>query len=172
MRWLIWAMVLVGVVGIARVLMSATAYNPADDWMRWAASLDLRTLEDGKHATITGSGKAVLVTAIGTDDLARLDQVDPSNLIEPATPKDRLVRVELDGETRRFAIFNSVAPGRWCIVMRLRGPQLDRWVDPCHGARFDLLGRALVGPTNGNLEMPEILIRRGVLYIRPENVAR
>lgn len=169
MRLALKLMALVAVLGIARVLFAAMGSEPADEWMRWAPSVDLRALAPGDTAIRTAANRSWLLVALNDEDMAVLATLDPARLLDPKARDPgaldiRLVRVELDGTTRHFGLFDPHGP-TGCLVRH----DPAGWNDPCRAARYDPLGRAYRdGSAEANLPMPLFAIRGGTLYLRPE----
>ena len=165
MRWLIWAMVLIGAFGIMRAIFSAS--EDREEWMRWAPSVDLTKLEDGAQAEIVWNGRLWVVRALTPEQVEAVSSIPPDELSDPEPIADRLLRVEVLDRTRWFAV---VAPrGRHCILAVTD----DGWRDNCYFGRWDLAGRIYrrQGLDNANLAIPNFVVRNNTLHLRPDQPA-
>ena len=162
MRWLIWAMVLIGAFGIARVLFSAS--DDRAEWMRWAPSVDLEALAPGEQRVLGWKGNGYIVAALTPAEVKAVHDVDPRTLPFPEPLEERLLRVEINGETRYFATIAARVPiGSACHVSR----RFYGWEDPCNCGVFDFAGRTFGKSSCANLPRPNFVIADRTLYLHP-----
>ena len=165
LRWAFLIVVIVGVIGIARVLLFAAASSPGEEWMRWTPSVDLATLADGETRRMEWNGRPWFLRAVGPDERAAAGAADPATLRQSESVESRLLRVEIGLATRWFAaLAGRTAEG--CEVREARGG----WNDTCGGG-YDVTGRALKeSVAKENLARPDYVVRRGVFHLHPDQM--
>ena len=164
-------MVLVGVGTVAYVLIAATgtredAYDP---WV----TLNVADYAPGEWRRVELSGEPYIVHRLTGEDLRRAASV-PLHVSDGQTVEARVTMVPIEAGTAfaPFAIHRAIDNRNFCMVSRVRnGMDGAAWMDPCHGSRFDALGRRLKGPAL-ELPRPRTRLRDGELQVATDEMLR
>ena len=84
---------------------------------------------------------------LAEEEIAAANEVNLSELRDPQTDADRVVKEET-------LVLLGVCTHLGCVPINGAG-DYNGWFCPCHGSQFDNSGRARAGPAPLNLEIPE-----------------
>lgn len=126
--------------------------NPGADVLALSSvEIDLAPIELGERVTISWRGKPVFIDHRPPERIAKAHAVDMSELIDPQSDAERVVREE-------WLIVVGVCTHLGCIPLGQRnGDPLGEWGGwycPCHGSQYDTSGRVRRAPAPLNLEVP------------------
>ena len=127
--------------------------NPAADTLALASTeVDVSKIAEGQAITITWRGKPVFIRHRTSDEIARANAVDGSNLRDPEEDEVRVQRPEM-------LVVLGVCTHLGCVPLGQKTSEIkgdyEGWFCPCHGSHYDTSGRIRKGPAPTNLEIPE-----------------
>lgn len=112
--------------------------------------VDISSLKDGELKTVIWRKQPVFILRRTPQMIEAAAGVDPSALADPASPADRVFRPDL-------FVCIGICTHLGCIpkFMPDRVPDTDQpgFYCPCHGGKYDTLGRRLGGPPPENLHL-------------------
>lgn len=112
--------------------------------------VDISSLKDGELKTVIWRKQPVFILRRTPQMIEAAAGVDPSALADPASPADRVFRPDL-------FVCIGICTHLGCIpkFMPDRVPDTDQpgFYCPCHGGKYDTLGRRLAGPPPENLHL-------------------
>ncbi len=127
--------------------------NPSADVLALSSvDIDLSPIEPGQRVTFKWRGKPVFVVRRTPEEIARA-KADDNNpkLIDPATDAERVQRPE-------WLIMVGVCTHLGCIPLGQKPgdprSEYGGWYCPCHGSKYDTVGRVRKGPAPRNLDIP------------------
>ena len=126
--------------------------NPAADTLALASTeVDVSKIAEGQAITITWRGKPVFIRHRTSDEIARANAVDGSNLRDPEEDEVRVQRPEM-------LVVLGVCTHLGCVPLGQKTSEIkgdyEGWFCPCHGSHYDTSGRIRKGPAPTNLEVP------------------
>lgn len=112
--------------------------------------VDISSLKDGELKTVIWRKQPVFILRRTAQMIEAAAGVDPSALVDPASPADRVFRPDL-------LVCIGICTHLGCIpkFMPDHVPDMDQpgFYCPCHGGKYDTLGRRLAGPPPENLHL-------------------
>jgi ubiquinol-cytochrome c reductase iron-sulfur subunit len=112
--------------------------------------VDISSLKDGELKTVIWRKQPVFILRRTPQMIEAAAGVDPSALADPASPADRVFRPDL-------FVCIGICTHLGCIPKFIpdRVPDTDQpgFYCPCHGGKYDTLGRRLAGPPPENLHL-------------------
>jgi ubiquinol-cytochrome c reductase iron-sulfur subunit len=145
-----WSSLGVGAIAVAWPFVNSM--NPSADVLALASTgVDISGVDEGMGITVMWRGKPVFVRHRTADEIAEAEATNVSELRDPQSDGDRVVRPE-------WLILVGVCPHLGCVPGGTK-PGENRgdyggWFCPCHGSHFDTSGRIRRGPAPTNLEVP------------------
>ena len=126
--------------------------NPAADTLALASTeVDVSKIAEGQAITVTWRGKPVFIRHRTSDEIARANAVDGSNLRDPEEDEARVQRPEM-------LVVLGVCTHLGCVPLGQKTSEVkgdyEGWFCPCHGSHYDTSGRIRKGPAPTNLEVP------------------
>lgn len=145
-----YAMAGLGVAAVGWPLINQM--NPAADTLALASTeVDVSKIAEGQAITITWRGKPVFIRHRTSDEIARANAVDGSNLRDPEEDEARVQRPEM-------LVVLGVCTHLGCVPLGQKTSEVkgdyEGWFCPCHGSHYDTSGRIRKGPAPTNLEVP------------------
>jgi len=112
--------------------------------------VDISSLKDGELKTVIWRKQPVFILRRTPQMIEAAAGIDPSGLVDPASPADRVFRPDL-------LVCIGICTHLGCIpkFMPDHVPDMDQpgFYCPCHGGKYDTLGRRLAGPPPENLHL-------------------
>lgn len=137
-------------VGVAAIPF-IKAMNPTKDILAAGKmEVDISGIKEGELKTVIWRRQPVFILRRTQEMINSTAGVDPSTLADPAGPQDRTVRPDL-------FVSIGICTHLGCIPKFIPGkvPDTDMpgFYCPCHGGKYDSLGRRLGGPPPENLHL-------------------
>jgi ubiquinol-cytochrome c reductase iron-sulfur subunit len=121
--------------------------NPSADVLALASlEIDISNLKPGSAMIVKWRGKPVFVRSRTEEEIAAANEVNLSELRDPQTDADRVVKEET-------LVLLGVCTHLGCVPINGAG-DYNGWFCPCHGSHYDTSGRIRKGPAPLNLEIP------------------
>jgi ubiquinol-cytochrome c reductase iron-sulfur subunit len=121
--------------------------NPSADVLALASlEIDISNLKPGNAMIVKWRGKPVFVRSRTEEEIAAANEVNLSELRDPQTDADRVVKEET-------LVLLGVCTHLGCVPINGAG-DYNGWFCPCHGSHYDTSGRIRKGPAPLNLEIP------------------
>lgn len=159
-----------GVVGVGfSVVPFVKAMSPTKDLLATGRmEVDIGDVKEGELRTIIWRKQPVFILRRTEEMIKKAESVDPSTLEDPATPEERSARPDL-------FVAIGICTHLGCIpkfVSRLPDGDAPGFYCPCHGGKYDTLGRRLGGPPPENLHLlPYALEKESLLVLGTETFA-
>lgn len=141
----------VAVAGIAWPLVAQMAPNARERAAGAPVTLDLSAIEPGGLVQFNWRGAPYFVRRLTAEEMAEADSMDLSVFRDFASVEARVAGPE--GGQAEWSIYAANCTHLGCIPTEVN-PGLNQWLCPCHGSRFDALGRVTKGPAPTNLPQP------------------
>lgn len=127
------------------------AMSPTKDIMAAGIEeVDISDLKEGELKTVIWRKQPVFILRRSGEMITRAAEVDPAALKDPSTPEERVVRPDL-------FVSIGICTHLGCIPkfrpLRVEGTDQPGFYCPCHGGKYDTLGRRLGGPPPENLHL-------------------
>lgn len=127
--------------------------NPAADTLALATiEVDLSAVDVGQAITVTWRGKPVFIRHRTEDEIEQARSVDVSDLRDPQTDAERVVKPE-------WLVMVGICTHLGCVPQGQKPTEpkgdWNGWFCPCHGSQYDTSGRIRRGPAPTNLVVPE-----------------
>ncbi len=142
----------VGACGIgASAIPFIKAMSPTKDIIAAGVmDVDISGIKEGEFRVIMWRKQPIFILKRNSEMLEKTNRMDISTLRDPAKPEDRVKRPDLlvcIGICTHLGCIPSWQPGKI--------PGLDQpgFYCPCHGGKYDTLGRRLDGPPPENLHL-------------------
>ncbi|MDP2689214.1 MAG: ubiquinol-cytochrome c reductase iron-sulfur subunit [Deltaproteobacteria bacterium] len=143
-----------GVVGLAGMGFAAVPFvrsmEPSKDILAAGRiTVDISGLKSGGFRTVIWRKQPVFILRRTPEMIKATGQMDPGTLADPASPEQRAANPELF-----VAIGTCTHLG--CVphfVANVEGFNQQGFYCPCHGGKYDSLGRRLAGPPPENLHL-------------------
>lgn len=151
-RFLTLASTVLGAVGVGFAAAPfIRAMSPTKDILASGVlEVDISDLKEGNLKTIIWRKQPVFIVRRTPAMIQSTDQINPSNLVDPAAPKDRVLRPDLFVSIGICTHLGCVPKWRPDGVPETNIPG---FYCPCHGGKYDSLGRRLGGPPPENLHL-------------------
>jgi ubiquinol-cytochrome c reductase iron-sulfur subunit len=185
-KFLSYATSFLGLIGTAFVAVPfLSAFKPSARAEAAGApvQVDISTINTGEMMIVEWRGKPVFVVKISDDSIKLLSQVD-AKLADPSleTPfQPEYAKNEFRSRKEGIAVITGVCSHLGCAPKYYPEPgSTDFDPDwqggffcPCHGSKFDLLGRVYAGvPAPTNMEVPpHYFAKDNILIIGSDGVA-
>ncbi|MBI5442649.1 MAG: ubiquinol-cytochrome c reductase iron-sulfur subunit [Deltaproteobacteria bacterium] len=146
------AVVAVGGVGVgAAAFPFLRALSPARDILAAGVlEIDLSEIGPGELRTVLWRKQPVFLLRRTPEMIAKTASLDPASLLDPARPEDRSLRPE-------WFVGFGVCTHLGCVPLPdlggVTGTGQPGFYCPCHGGKYDSLGRRLAGPAPENLHL-------------------
>ena len=124
----------------------STMSASADVLASGKVEIDLKTIPEGKSATIKWRGKPLFVRHRSQTEIDKVRSVDVSTLRDPQNDEVRVKKPE-------WLIVIGVCTHLGCVPIADQG-DFGGYYCPCHGSHYDASGRIRKGPAPLNLEIP------------------
>ena len=126
--------------------------NPAADTLALSTiEVDLSAIAEGMAITVVWQGQPVFIRHRTADEIARAENVELSDLIDPEADTDRVQQPE-------WLVMIGVCTHLGCIPKGQKATDIkgeyDGWYCPCHASHYDISGRIRKGPAPKNLPVP------------------
>lgn len=143
-----------GIVGLAGVGFTAVPFvksmEPSKDILAAGRmTVDISGLKRGGLMTVIWRKQPVFILRRTAGMIKATEQTDPASLLDPAAPAQRSVTPEL-------FVSMGICTHLGCLPAfkeRLEGFGQPGFYCPCHGGKYDTLGRRLAGPPPENLHL-------------------
>jgi ubiquinol-cytochrome c reductase iron-sulfur subunit len=126
------------------------ALSPTKDILSSAIiEADISDLKEGGLKTIIWEKQPVFILRRTPEMIKKSSLIDPTKLTDPATPDQRVIRPDL-------FVSLAICTHLGCIprfVEKLPDMDISGFYCPCHGGKYDTLGRRLGGPPPENLHL-------------------
>lgn len=142
----------VGVAGIgAAAVPFMKAMSPTKDIIAAGIlEVDIKDLKEGELETVLWRKQPIFILRRTAHMIKRANSIDPSSLKDPAVPEDRVKRPDI-------LVCIGICTHLGCIPdfrpENVPGFDQPGWYCPCHGGKYDTLGRRLDGPPPENLHL-------------------
>ena len=142
----------VGAAGVgAAAVPFIKAMSPTKDLMAAGiVEVDISDLKAGELKTVLWRKQPVFILKRTSQMIEKAKSIEPAGLKDPAAPEERVKRPDI-------LVCLGICTHLGCIpVFRPENvPGLDQpgWYCPCHGGKYDTLGRRLGGPPPENLHL-------------------
>jgi len=146
------AVAAMGAAGVgAAAIPFIKAMNPSRDLIAAGImEVDIKDLKEGELKAVLWRKQPVFILKRTPLMIGRSDAIDPSSLKDPAIPEERIKRPDI-------FVCLGICTHLGCIPVFSpeNVPGLDQpgWYCPCHGGKYDTLGRRLDGPPPENLHL-------------------
>lgn len=154
------AAAVVAVGGIAWPLVAQLAPNAREEAAGAPVEIDVSSVEPGMQLTVIWRGKPYFVRRLTEDEIKQVreapqdvfrDYVEAGERIaEPG--KAEGAEATPDGASE-WAVVAANCTHLGCVPTKVE-TGLEGWVCPCHGSKFDVVGRVMKGPAPTNLPLP------------------
>ena len=150
---LITAAAAVGVVG-QLVWPFVMSMNPAADTLALSSiEIDISPVALGQAVTFVWRGKPIFVRNRTPEEIKTAEDVQVSQLIDPAADKDRV-----KAGKEKWLVVVGICTHLGCVPLGNRTSDnrgdYGGWFCPCHGSQYDVSGRVRKGPAPANLAVP------------------
>ncbi len=142
----------VAVAGIAWPLVSQMGPNKETQAAGAPVEIDVSSVEPGMQLTVVWRSKPYFVRHLTPAEVKAAIDATESQFRDFADAKGILAAVE--GGAAEWAIVSASCTHLGCIPKMVKANGLDGWNCPCHGSKFDVLGRVTKGPAPTNLPLP------------------
>lgn len=149
----------VGTVGVGfSAIPFVRAMSPTKDIIATGVmEVDVSDMKPGELRTIMWRKQPIFILRRTPEMVEMARRNDPAKLADPATPEDRVVNPE-------WFISIAICTHLGCIpswqVEKVPGLEQPGFYCPCHGGKYDTLGRRLDGPPPENLHLvPYVFIK-------------
>ncbi len=127
------------------------ALEPPRDILRAGVmEVDIKDLKEGEVKTVLWRGQPVFILRRTEEMIEKTMRIDPSTLKDPATPAERALRQDI-------FVSIGICTHLGCIPRfkpeGVEGTDQPGFYCPCHGGKYDSLGRRLDGPPPENLHL-------------------
>lgn len=141
----------VGVFGLTGSMVPfIKSLSPSKDLIATAiVDVDLSDIEPGKIKLVEWRKQPIFVLRRTPEMIAAAARVDTDTLADPAKPEERVIEEE-------WLVCIGVCTHLGCVprlVDRVPGQEIPGFFCPCHGGKYDTLGRRLGGPPPQNLHL-------------------
>lgn len=142
----------VGAAGVgAATVPFIKAMSPTKDIIAAGImEVDISDLKAGELKTVLWRKQPVFILKRTPQMIEKANSIDPASLKDPAAPEERLKRPDI-------LVCLGICTHLGCIpdFRSENVPDLDQpgWYCPCHGGKYDTLGRRLGGPPPENLHL-------------------
>lgn len=150
----------VAVGGLAWPLVSQLAPNAREVAAGAPVEVDVTTIEPGMQIVVLWRGKPYFVRRLTGEELESIksaprdvfrDYVEAEERIaEPSKPEGEASEGQGAAE---WAVVGTNCTHLGCVPTKVESG-LEGWVCPCHGSKFDVVGRVMKGPAPTNLPLP------------------
>lgn len=127
------------------------AMSPTRDLLATGVmEVDISDLTEGGLKTVLWRKQPVFILRRTGEMIRKAEEIDPGGLSDPATAEDRSKRPDLFvsiGICTHLGCIPKFMPGS------LPGIDTPGFYCPCHGGKYDTLGRRLAGPPPENLHL-------------------
>jgi len=142
----------IGVVGVgASIVPFVRAMSPTKDIIAAGmVEVDVSDIKPGELRTILWRKQPIFILRRTPEMIEKAKQNDPTILSDPATPEDRAKDPE-------WFVSIAICTHLGCIPSwqpeKVPGLEQPGFYCPCHGGKYDTLGRRLDGPPPENLHL-------------------
>jgi ubiquinol-cytochrome c reductase iron-sulfur subunit len=142
---------IIGAGGVAAATVPfIKALSPTKDILSSAIiGVNIPDLKEGELKTIIWQKQPVFILRRTPEMIKRSSLIDPKNLTDPATTEQRVIRPDL-------FVSLGICTHLGCLprfVEKLPDMDISGFYCPCHGGKYDTLGRRLGGPPPENLHL-------------------
>jgi len=141
----------VAVGGIALPLVSQLAPNAREVAAGAPVEVDISAIEPGMQLTILWRGKPYFIRRLTDSEVTAVDGAPEGDFRDFVAADSRISAPE--GGKKEWAIVAANCTHLGCVPTKVESG-LEGWVCPCHGSKFDVLGRVMKGPAPTNLPLP------------------
>ena len=114
-------------------------------------TVDVSSIEAGEFVKILWRGSSYFIRHLTSEEVAQAHSVAKEDYRDFASAETRLSGPS--GSSPVWAIYAANCTHLGCIPTQV-SKGFDQWSCPCHGSRFDALGRVTKGPAPTNLPQP------------------
>ena len=141
------------VIGVGAVwpLVAQLAPNAREIAAGAPVEIDISSIEAGSFVKVLWRGSSYFIRRLTSDEVSMARSVSESDYRD-FTSADSLLSGP-SGESPTWAIYAANCTHLGCIPTEVSSG-FDQWLCPCHGSRFDALGRVTKGPAPTNLPQP------------------
>lgn len=142
---------LAGALGMAFAAVPfIRAMSPTKDILASGVQeIDISDIKEGGLKTVIWRKQPVFILRRTTGMIEKASQIDPGSLADKALPEDRVIRPDL-------FVSLGICTHLGCIPKFMeKVPETDQpgFYCPCHGGKYDSLGRRLGGPPPEDLHL-------------------
>ena len=141
----------VAAAGAAWPLVAQLAPNAREVAAGAPVEVDISAIEPGQFVKIIWRGASYFIRRLTQEEAGLARAVSPDDYRDFAEAETILAGPE--GGEKVWAIYAANCTHLGCIPTEVSSG-LDQWLCPCHGSRFDALGRVTKGPAPANLPQP------------------
>lgn len=132
-------------------LVSQMAPNARERAAGAPVEIDVSAIEPGSLIQVNWRGAPYFIRRLTEAEISEAQNVSESGYREYVPADQRLAGAE--GQKAEFSIYSSNCTHLGCIPKEVSAG-LNQWFCPCHGSKFDALGRVTKGPAPTNLPQP------------------
>ncbi len=142
----------VAVGGIAWPLVSQMGPNKQTQAAGEPIEIDVSSIDPGMQVTVVWRSAPYFVRHLTESEVKAAESAPKDIFRDFADAKGILASTE--GGSAEWTIVSASCTHLGCIPKMIKANGLDGWNCPCHGSKFDVLGRVTKGPAPINLPVP------------------
>lgn len=141
----------VAVGGIALPLVSQLAPNDREKAAGAPVEIDISAVEPGMQLVVIWRGKPYFIRHLTDKEVAAVEEAPQGEFRDFVAADTRIAAAE--GEKKEWTVVAANCTHLGCVPTKVESG-LEGWICPCHGSKFDVIGRVMKGPAPTNLPLP------------------